>query len=123
MNNDIPRDITKYTTNVKMPVGRMDFIKTTETISVQQNPSDRSATMDSLGCLGAMGCAQVNMGRNVSPSVRKSVEEFVKDPFAAEARMDLCDALMRDGNYDVWIAMKITDNVFRGLESEDTYKE
>ena len=123
MNNDIPRDITKYTTNVKMPVGRMDFIKTTGTIPVQQNPSDRSAATDSLGCLGAMGCAQVNMGRNVSPSVRKSVEEFVKDPFAAEAKMDFCEAMVRDKNYDVWKAMEITDNVFRGLESEDTYKE
>ncbi len=123
MNNDIPRDITKYTTNVKMPVGRrMDFIKTAGTIPVQQNPSDRSAATDSLGCLGAMGCAQVNMGR-VSPSVRKYVEEFVKDPFAAEAKMNFCEAMAEYEKYDVWKAMEITDNVFRGLESEDTYKE
>lgn len=123
MNNDIPRDITKYTTNVKMPVGRMDFIKTAGTIPVQQNPSDRTADTDSLGCLGAMGCAQVNMGRNVPPSVRNSVEEFVNDPFNAEAQIEFCDGLMRDKGYDVWKAMKITDNVFRGLESEDTYRE
>ena len=123
MNNDIPRDITKYTTTVKMPVGRMDFIKTTETIPVQQNPSDRSAATDSLGCLGAMGCAQVNMGRNVSPSVRKSVEEFVKDPFAAEAKMNFCEAMAEYEKYDVWKAMEITDKVFKALGKEDTYRD
>ena len=125
MNNDIPRDITKYTSKVQMPIGRMDFIKTTETIPVrmEQNPNDRSATTDSLGCLSAMGCAQVNMGRNVSPSVRKSVEEFIHDPFSAEAKMEFCDAMMRDKGYDVWQAINITDNFFNGLKDKKTYEE
>ena len=35
MNNDIPRDITKYTSKMQMPVGRMDFIKTTENMPVR----------------------------------------------------------------------------------------
>ena len=125
MNNDIPRDITKYTSKMQMPVGRMDFIKTTENMPVrmEQNPGDHSATTDCLSFLGTMGCAQVNMGRNVSPSVKKSVEEFVKDPFLAGAQVEFCDGLMHDNGYDVWQAINITDKFFNGLKDKNIYKE
>lgn len=115
MSNDISRDLTSYD-KVKIPSGRIESTKTTESISVSEELKTGSEAMQ---CLGAMGCAQVNMQKN---SIRKSTEEFMNDPFLYETKMNFCDSLIKDG-YDIFKAMEITDNFFDCLKDENTYRD
>ncbi len=113
MNNDISRDLASYD-KVKIPTGRIETTKTNESAPAPELKAD----IEAMNCLGAMGCAQVNMQKN---SVKKSTEEFMNDPFLAETKMDFCDNLVKDG-YDIFKAMEITDNVFKCLKEENTYR-
>ncbi len=115
MSNDISRDLTNYD-KVKIPTSRIELSKTTESIPVSDELKTDSEAMQ---CLGAMGCAQVNMQKN---SIRKSTEEFMNDPFLVETKMNFCDSLVNDG-YDVFKAMEITDNFFNCLKDENTYRD
>ena len=94
MNNDISRDLTSYD-KVKIPTGRIEMAKTSETMPLFETKADAKA----MECLGAMGCAQVNMQKG---SVKKSVEEFMSDPFLAQTKMDFCDSLVEDEGYDIF---------------------
>lgn len=125
MNNDISRDITSMTSKPQIPTGKTESLKTSGIVPPIRTAEDAPHALD-LNFLGALGCAQVNMHSKagfVNPSVRKSVEEYMKDPFAAEAKIELEDNLMQNQGYDVWKAMKISDKLFSGLGNSDTYKE
>ena len=114
MSNDISRDLTSYD-KVKIPTGRIELKKTTESMPMCELQTDSNA----MECLGAMGCAQVNMQKG---SVKKSVEEFMDDPFLAQTKMNFCDSLVEDEGYDIFQAIEITDNFFKSLKDEDTYR-
>lgn len=126
MNNDISRDITSMSSKMQIPTSRVSLSKISDEATMSEKVAENTSDALNLNFLGTLGHAQVNMHsrpESITPSVRKSVEEFVKDPFNAEARVELEDGLMQNQGYDVWKAMKISDRFFTGLRSSDTYKE
>ena len=63
-----------------------------------------------------------NMNPCVSDSIKKSTEEFLKNPELIEAYNDFCDSLVKKG-YELRAAIEKTDAVFNTLKNEDLYKE
>ena len=57
---------------------------------------------------------------NVSNCVKKSMEEFLKNPELIESYNDFCDSLVNEG-YSLELAIDKTDKVFNILKDKDLY--
>lgn len=125
MNNNISRDITSMSSKMQIPTSRVSLSKNSDEAAMTEKVAENTSDALNLNFLGTLGHAQVNMHsklESITPSVRKSVEQFVKDPFAAEAQVNFEGGLL-DKGYDIWQAMEISDKIFSGLKDSDTYKE
>ena len=67
-------------------------------------------------------CSSFNINPCASNSIKKSTEEFLKNPELIEAYNNFCDSLV-DRGYELRIAIEKTDAVFNALKNEDLYKE
>ena len=67
-------------------------------------------------------CSSFNINCYASDSIKKSTEEFLKNPELIEAYNDFCDSLVEKG-YELRAAIEKTDAVFNALKNEDLYKE
>ena len=63
-----------------------------------------------------------NINPCASNSIKKSTEEFLKNPELIEAYNDFCDSLVEKG-YELRHAIEKTDAVFNALKNKDLYKE
>ena len=67
-------------------------------------------------------CSSFNINCYASDSIKKSTEEFLKNPELIEAYNDFCDSLVEKG-YELRAAIEKTDAVLNALKNEDLYKE
>ena len=54
-------------------------------------------------------------------SIKKSTQEFIKNPELVKAQVEFCDSLLEEG-YCLKEAIEKTDCVFEILKKEETYK-
>ena len=101
MNNDIAQDASHY---INIP--KINRITENRTVPVEACCNDDVSNpkiADSMGCLSAMGCAQVNMDNPYSRACAQAVEEFLQNPELVEAQVELQDELIKKGYKDIII--------------------
>lgn len=117
MNNDIAQDVNHY---INIPKISKNTDKTTEAELCCNNVSSQKTTADSMGCLSAMGYAQVNMDNPFSKACVQAIEEFKQNPELVEAQIELQDELVKKG-YTLEEAIIKSDSIFSILKQQDLY--
>lgn len=118
MNNDVAG---KLNSKFNAPKNNAASNSIKKIAAQKTNSSNSSDAIDkTMNFMGTLGVAQIGLNKDLLGNVKKSTNEFLKNPDYTEAHVAFCDSLVENG-YKLEEAIETTDSIFETLKQKETY--
>ena len=119
MNNDAAGNLNNNFSANKVNFAQNNTIK--KTAAQKTCTSLNNEAIDkTIGFMGTLGLAQVNMNKNTLKNIKASTQAYISNPDLIQAHVDFCDSLVENG-YCLKDAIDKTDKIFGILNQKETY--